>query len=125
MPPLARRNRSNLLTSSAAHLSRHRGNAELEARLGHYELAARMQTAVPEVLDLSKESDATLALNGLERGSTKWYAWQCIMARRLIENGVRFTVEPPSSSQLAVAAAGHAWYSRPGVDAVRSAASGP
>ena len=45
---------------------------------------------MPEVLDLSKETDATLDLYGLERGSTKGFAWQCLMARRLVERGVRF-----------------------------------
>jgi hypothetical protein len=49
-----------------------------------------MQMEAPEALDLSRESDATLALYGLERGSTKGFAWQCLAARRLIERGVRF-----------------------------------
>src|SRR4051812_34956166 len=55
VPPPARRNQLELLNElNGAHLRRHPGDAELEARLGHYELAARMQTAVPDVLDLSK-----------------------------------------------------------------------
>jgi uncharacterized protein (DUF1501 family) len=45
---------------------------------------------MPDVLDLSKETDATLKLYGLERGSTKGFAWQCLVARRLVERGVRF-----------------------------------
>jgi hypothetical protein len=45
---------------------------------------------MPEVFDLSRESDATLKLYGLERGSTKGFAWQCLVARRLAERGVRF-----------------------------------
>ena len=45
---------------------------------------------VPQVLDLSKESDATLDLYGLKRGETKGFGWQCLMARRLVEQGVRF-----------------------------------
>jgi uncharacterized protein (DUF1501 family) len=49
-----------------------------------------MQAEMPEVFDLSKESDATLKLYGLERGSTKGFAWQCLVARRLAERGVRF-----------------------------------
>jgi len=49
-----------------------------------------MQMEMPDVLDLSKETDSTLALYGLERGSTKGFAWQCIVARRLAERGVRF-----------------------------------
>jgi hypothetical protein len=49
-----------------------------------------MQAEMPEVFDLSRESDATLKLYGLERGSTKGFAWQCLVARRLAERGVRF-----------------------------------
>jgi hypothetical protein len=48
-----------------------------------------MQAAGPEAFDLSKEDDATHALYGLERGSTKGFAWQCLVARRLAERGVR------------------------------------
>lgn len=62
----------------------------LLARLKSFETAAGMQMAMPDVLDLSKETDATLALYGLERGSTKGFAWQCLVARRLVERGVRF-----------------------------------
>src|SRR5436190_1880577 len=49
-----------------------------------------MQAELPEVFDLSRETDATLGLYGLERGSTKGFAWQCIVGRRLAERGVRF-----------------------------------
>jgi hypothetical protein len=49
-----------------------------------------MQSAAPEAFDLTKETDATLNLYGLPRGSTKGFAWQCLMARRLAERGVRF-----------------------------------
>jgi Protein of unknown function (DUF1501) len=49
-----------------------------------------MQRTMPEVLDLTRETDATLDLYGLERGSTKGFAWQCLVARRLVERGVRF-----------------------------------
>src|SRR5258706_325677 len=60
------------------------------ARIKTFETAYGMQMQMPEVLDLSKETDATLKLYGLERGSTKGFAWQCIVARRLAERGVRF-----------------------------------
>ena len=57
IPPTARRNQLDLLNElNRSHLGRHPGSAELEARLGHYELAAKMQTAVPDVLDLSSET---------------------------------------------------------------------
>jgi hypothetical protein len=62
----------------------------LSARIKSFETAFGMQAAMPEVFDLSKESDATLKLYGLERGSTKGFAWQCLLARRLAERGVRF-----------------------------------
>ena len=62
----------------------------LVARMKSFETAAGMQLAMPDVLDLAQETDATLALYGLERGSTKGFAWQCLVARRLVERGVRF-----------------------------------
>ncbi len=65
-------------------------DASLAARIKSMETAFGMQQEAPEVFDLSKESDATHALYGLERGSTKGFAWQCLVARRLAERGVRF-----------------------------------
>ena len=62
----------------------------LVARLKSFETAFGMQKEMPDVLDLSKETDATLQLYGLERGSTKGFAWQCLVARRLVERGTRF-----------------------------------
>jgi Protein of unknown function (DUF1501) len=62
----------------------------LAARIKSFKTAYGMQQEMPEVLDFSKETDATLALYGLERGSTKGFAWQCLAARRLAERGVRF-----------------------------------
>lgn len=65
-------------------------NPQLAARVKSFETAFGMQQSMPEVLDLSKETDATLSLYGLERGSTKGFGWQCLIARRLAERGVRF-----------------------------------
>jgi hypothetical protein len=62
----------------------------LAARIKSYEIAFGMQREMPQVLDLSKETDTTLALYGLERGSTKGFAWQCLVARRMMEHGIRF-----------------------------------
>ncbi len=73
-----------------AHEKRHPGNTELEARIANFEIAAAMQTAVPEALDLSRESAATRRLYGLDRPHTHEYAARCLIARRLIERGVRF-----------------------------------
>jgi Protein of unknown function (DUF1501) len=72
------------------HLTTRADDPLLSARIKSYETAFGMQAEMPEVFDLSKESDATLKLYGLERGSTKGFAWQCLVARRLAERGVRF-----------------------------------
>jgi hypothetical protein len=62
----------------------------LEAAISNYELAFRMQTAVPELADLSKETEATRKLYGLDDPKTEKYGRQCLVARRMIEKGVRF-----------------------------------
>ena len=69
-----------------------RGNTELESAIQNYELAARMQLAVPDLMDFSDESEATKKLYGIDDGysGTKTYARECLIARRLIERGVRF-----------------------------------
>ncbi len=72
------------------HLQQRAGDSELSARIRTFETAFGMQTAVPEAFDLSSESDETHALYGLPRGSTQGFAYQCLMARRLAERGVRF-----------------------------------
>ena len=73
-----------------AHLEARDRDPVLEARLRSFETAFGMQSAAPEAFDLAKESDETLALYGLKRGSTAGFAWQCLAARRLVERGVRF-----------------------------------
>jgi len=75
---------------NARHLAARPEDALLAARMKSFETAFGMQAEMPEVLDLSKESDATLKLYGLERGSTQGFGWQCLIARRLAERGVRF-----------------------------------
>ena len=72
------------------HLKTRSTDPNLAARIQSFETAFGMQHAAPEAFDLSKESDATLKLYGLERGSTQGFAWQCLIARRLAERGVRF-----------------------------------
>jgi hypothetical protein len=69
---------------------RHAGHSELEARLRTYELAFRMQTAAPEAFDLAKESAATKALYGMDQKETADVAGNAVLARRLLERGVRF-----------------------------------
>lgn len=67
------------------------GDDELDARLKSYELAARMQTRAPEIFDLRQETKETLDLYGVGKQPTDDYGRRCLMARRLVENGVRFT----------------------------------
>ncbi len=72
------------------HLLARDNDAQLAARIRAFETAHGMQAAAPEAFDLAKETDATHQLYGLARGSTKGFAWQCLIARRLAERGVRF-----------------------------------
>lgn len=72
------------------HLQQHPGETELEARIASYELAAAMQTAAKEALDISKEPAHIHTLYGLDRPETKSYGERCLIARRLVERGVRF-----------------------------------
>jgi hypothetical protein len=74
------------------HLRRHPGDTELAARIAAYELAARMQSSAPEVGDLSREGPATRALYGLDDENPLLAAFgrNCLLARRLLERGVRF-----------------------------------
>jgi hypothetical protein len=68
----------------------HPGDNAFAARLRSYELAARMQLSVPEATDLSTESEATQRLYGVEDERTKGFGRNCLLARRLLERGVRF-----------------------------------
>jgi hypothetical protein len=68
------------------------GDAELSARIAAYDLAFRMQTEAPEVFDISNETQATLDLYGIGQEQTDDYGRRCLLARRLVERGVRFTV---------------------------------
>lgn len=72
------------------HLERNPGESSLEARIASYELAFRMQIAAPELADLSGETAATRKLYGLDEDLTAPFAAKCLMARRLVERGVRF-----------------------------------
>lgn len=72
------------------HLEQRDRDPALEARLRTFETAFGMQSAAPDVFDLSKETDETLKLYGLPRGGNRGFGWQCLVARRLVERGVRF-----------------------------------
>ena len=71
-------------------LEKNPGNSELAARIESYELAYRMQACAPEVVDVTSESEVTRKLYGLDNPVTEPFGRQCLMARRLVERGVRF-----------------------------------
>ncbi|HVR86858.1 MAG TPA: DUF1501 domain-containing protein [Planctomycetota bacterium] len=75
---------------NAEHLAARAGDPLLSARIRSFETAAGMQLEAPDAFDLGKESDDTLALYGLKRGQAAGFGWQCLVARRLSERGVRF-----------------------------------
>ncbi len=87
---LQQQNLAFLAQLNQAHLDRHPGEHDLEARIASYELAARMQTAATEALDIAGETEATLRLYGIDQPETKEYGTRCLIARRLVERGVRF-----------------------------------
>ena len=72
------------------HLQRRQFNSELDARIASFELAFRMQMEAPEAFDLSKEPASSKALYGLDDPATDVFGRQCLLARRLVERGVRF-----------------------------------
>jgi hypothetical protein len=72
------------------HLAHHPDNTNLSARIDSYELAFRMQTSAPEAIDLSSESEQTKALYGMDQERTADFGRKCLLARRLVERGVRF-----------------------------------
>jgi hypothetical protein len=73
-----------------SHAKRHPGDTDLEARIANFEIAAAMQTSVPDALDLSGEPEATRRMYGLDNPTTREYGSRCLIARRLVERGVRF-----------------------------------
>ncbi|HAP06316.1 MAG TPA: DUF1501 domain-containing protein [Planctomycetaceae bacterium] len=95
-PESQQRSRRFLQRLNQGHLDCHPGETELEARIQNFELAARMQLSASQVLDLSQETAATRQRYGLDNPATAGYGTRCLMARRLVESGVRFVqVFPP------------------------------
>ena len=91
VPPEQQRARLDLLGKlNEMDMRKYPGSSELAARITSYELAYRMQGCAPEAVDLTKESPATRKLYGLDNPVTEPFGHQCLMARRLIERGVRF-----------------------------------
>jgi hypothetical protein len=91
VPEAARRQQPDLLRKlNSEHLARFPENSDLEARLKDFETAARMQAAVPTAVDLSGETEATRTLYGIDQPAMAPYGTRCLLARRLLEQGVRF-----------------------------------
>ena len=88
--PLVEAERDLLARLDRAHRGGRPGHGGLDARIASYELAARMQLAATDALDLSQESESTKEMYGLNEEMTRSYGIRCLMARRLIERGVRF-----------------------------------
>jgi hypothetical protein len=79
-----------VLKLNREHLAERDGDDELSARIKAYELAFRMQTAAPDLVNLKDESAETLSLYGLDQKPTREFGQRCLLARRMIERGVRF-----------------------------------
>jgi hypothetical protein len=75
---------------NADHKGRHPDELELDARIASFELAARMQLTTTDALDVAKETPQTHQLYGLDQAKTRPYGMRCLMARRLVERGVRY-----------------------------------
>ncbi len=84
---------------NSRHIADRPGQLDLHARIASYQLAAKMQTAATDALDLSKETKATQEMYGIHETVTAEYGTRCLIARRLIERGVRF-VQVYTSNQL-------------------------
>jgi hypothetical protein len=79
-----------LKSLNKAHLAEREGDSRLEARIASYEMAARLQLSAPEVMDISNESAATKQLYGIDDPVTDDMGRRCLIARRMLERGVRF-----------------------------------
>ena len=88
---IGQRNTLDLVKSwNRDHLAARDFDDELSARIASYEMAFRMQSEAPEVVDLGSESTATLKLYGIDAPATREFGTRCLLARRMIERGVRF-----------------------------------
>ena len=85
-----RKNLDVLADLNRGHMAEHPGHDELAARMANYELAYRMQTEVPGVIDIESEPESIKEMYGLEDKETAQFARRCLLARRMIEKGVRF-----------------------------------
>jgi hypothetical protein len=88
--PLQRDLLDTLATMNERHLAARPDQSELASRIASYELAFKMQQHAPEAVDLAQESELTKKLYGLDREQTRDFGTRCLLARRLVERGVRF-----------------------------------
>jgi hypothetical protein len=89
-PTRSARSSNSSRRSTAKPLRRDKYNPEIEGVIESYELAFRMQSQMPAVMDLSKETDATKKLYGITGGGSDDMGRKCLLARKLVESGVRF-----------------------------------
>lgn len=87
---IQRQNLSLLKKMNRLHQRQFPNESDLDARIASYELAARMQVSAVEALDISRETQATQRMYGLDQDATREYGTRCLIARRLVERGVRF-----------------------------------
>ena len=85
-----RRLLDSIQDANAQHLTQRQGNSDLASRIASYELAYKMQSAAPEAVDLATEDAATLDMYGINNDRTRDFGTRCLMARRLVQRGVRF-----------------------------------
>lgn len=91
MTPETQRARLDLLAKlNELDMEKYPGSSDLAARISSYELAYRMQGCAPQAIDINAESEATKKLYGLDNNITEPFGRQCLLARRLVEHGVRF-----------------------------------
>jgi hypothetical protein len=89
-PEVQRKVIDSIQQANNRHLATHTGNDNLSSRIASYELAYKMQTTAPEAVDLATEDAATQELYGINNERTKDFGTRCLLARRLVERGVRF-----------------------------------
>ena len=85
-----RRLLDSIQDANAQHLNQRQGNSDLASRIASYELAYKMQSTAPEAVDLATEDAATLEMYGINNDRTRDFGTRCLMARRLVQRGVRF-----------------------------------
>ncbi len=85
-----RRLLDSIQDANAQHLTQRQGNSDLASRIASYELAYKMQSTAPEAVDLATEDAGTLEMYGINNDRTRDFGTRCLMARRLVQRGVRF-----------------------------------